>query len=459
MGRNEAGGSEFLDGLTYQLLVERANDGVVIIQDQTLQYVNPRIEEILGYTAPEMIGTEFTDYLHPEDHPLVAERYRRRMAGEEVPSIYETRTRNKSGEYVPVELNAGLLTYKGRPADVVLVRDIRERRSSEDALREANRKIEQLHQAAYRLADCVDEDEVCRQTIKAAEEILAFTKCTLDIVEGDRLVVKATSNGLGPGESQDAPIEGGGLASETLRTGKTYVFGTLDEVPTARPTHSDLQSGISVPVGSFGVFQVASTEPNAFSSDDARMLELLVRHTAEALERLRLHHELEEQATHDPLTGVYNRRYFTDRIGRELERSRRYEHSLAFLMIDINGFKAVNDTLGHQAGDRVLCDVAGAIQEELRSVDNVIRYGGDEFLAVLPETNGEADLIAARLQEAIETRSRNGEFSSLPISLAVGMAYWAPDGSMSLDDVLRLADARMYEAKNGAAPGTEPDAD
>ncbi len=456
MAKNGSGDAEFLDGLTYQLLVERANDGVVIIQDETLHYVNPRIEEIFGYTASEMVGTEFTDYLHPEDHPLVAERYRRRMEGEEVPSIYETRARSKSGEYVSVELNAGILTYRGRPADVVFVRDVSERRGSEQALREANRKIEQLHQAAYRLADCGDEDEVCRQTVKAAEEILSFSKCTLDIVEGDRLVVKATSNGLGPGESRDAPLEGGGLASETLRTGKTYVFGTLDEVPTARPTHSDLQSGISLPVSTFGVFQVAATEPNAFSSDDARLLELIVRHTAEALERLRLQQELEEQATHDPLTGVYNRRYFTDRIGKELERSRRYEHPLAFLMIDINGFKAVNDTLGHQAGDRVLCDVAGAIQEELRSVDIVIRYGGDEFLAVLPETNGEADVIAARLQEAIEVRSRNGEFSSLPVSLAVGMAYWSPGGSTSLDDVLRLADSRMYEAKNAGAPADQP---
>jgi len=455
MGRKKSDSQEPLDEIIYQLLVERSSDGVAVFQDELLRYVNPRIEALLGYSAQEMIGTAFAEYLHPDDRPAVAERYRQRMAGEPVPAIYEIRARSKSGEYIPVEINAGVLPYNGKPADVVLVRDVRERRSSQEALLEANRKIEQLHQAAYRLADCEDVSDVYRETVRFAEEILEFSKCTLDIVEGGRLVVKAMSGGLSAGDSLDAPLDGDSLAAETLRTGQTYVFGTIDEVPTARPTHTDFQSGISLPIGSFGVFQVASAEANAFAADDARLLGLLVRHSAEALERLRLQHELEEQATHDPLTGVYNRRHFTDRIGKELERSKRYEHPLAFLMIDINGFKAVNDTFGHQMGDQVLCDVAQAIQEELRSVDIVIRYGGDEFLTVLPETNGEADVIADRLQRAIERRSKNGEFSSLPITLAVGMAYWSPQDSMSLEDVLRKADARMYEAKNGAAPAAE----
>jgi len=452
MGENKPNRSGLLDGRTYQQLMERASDGVVIIQNEILQYINPQFEEMLDYTAGEIVGTRFMEHVHPDDADALLERYRRRLAGEPVPSVYETRLRRKSGGYMPVEINAGIFPYNGAPADVIFIRDITERKRTEDALRAANRKIEQLHQAAYRFAECRTEDEIYEETIRAAQEILGFPKCSLDIVEGDRLVVKATSDGLGPGESRDAPIEAGGLAAETLRTGKTTVFGTIDEVPIARPAHAGFQSGISLPVGHFGVFQVGASATNAFTADDARLLELLVRHTAEALERVRLHRKLEEQATHDALTGVYNRRYFDDRIGKELARSKRYDHPLAFLMIDIDGFKAINDSLGHQAGDRVLCRVAQAIQEELRSVDIVIRYGGDEFLAVLPETNGEADIIAERLQQAIERRGRTGEFCSTPITLAVGMAYWMPDEAMSLDDVLRLADDRMYASKNGDGP-------
>jgi diguanylate cyclase (GGDEF)-like protein/PAS domain S-box-containing protein len=453
MHGNESRDDLTLDAETYRLLVERSSDGVAVIQEGLLRYVNPRIEELLGYAATELTGTEFAEHLHPDDRAAVEERYRLRMAGKPVSPIYEIRVRSKSGEYVPIEINAGILPYEGRPADFALVRDIRDRKRTEEALREATRKVEQLHQAAYRLADAASEEEIYRETVHAAEEILSFSKCTLDIVEGNRLVVKATSNGIGPGESQDAPLESETLAAETLRTGETYVFGSLEEVPAARPTHSDFHSGISLPLGRFGIFQVASTEPDAFTREDARLLELLVRHAAEALERLRLHRRLEEQATHDPLTGVYNRRHFTDGIGKELERSRRYEHPLAFLMIDINGFKAINDTFGHQVGDAVLCNVARAIEEELRSVDIVIRYGGDEFLAVLPETDREANATAARLKDAIERRARDEEFSPIPISLAIGVACWSPDGEATLDDVLREADDQMYAAKGRSVVG------
>ena len=443
-----------LDSATYRLLVERSNDGIAVIQDGVIRYVNARIEELLGHPADEVIDAALVEYVHPDDRALVSERYEMRMAGEAAPIIYEIRVRTATGEHIPVEINAGITSFEARPADVILVRDVRSRRRTEDTLRDVNRKVEQLHQAAYRLADAKAADDVYRETVRSAEVILAFTKCTLDILEGDRLVVKATSGGIVPGESQDAPLEQGGLAAETLRTKETYVFGSLAEVPVARPTHSDFQSGISVPIGDFGVFQAASKERDAFSHEDARLLGLLVRHAAEALERIRLHSELEEQATRDPLTGVFNRRHFTERIGEELERSRRYEHPLAFLMLDINGFKTVNDTYGHQTGDLVLQGVARGIEDELRSVDIVIRYGGDEFLVVLPETNGEADIIAERLQKAIEERSKDESFSPVPVSLAIGVAYWAPDGAESLDDVLRIADARMYEAKRQWAEKT-----
>jgi PAS domain S-box-containing protein len=111
----------------YRGVVERASDGITIIQDKILKYVNPRLAEMRGDTVERILGTPFTDYVHPEALPEVIDRYKRRMAGEKVAQVYETTLRRKDGSKVYAELNAGMITYQGEPADLVIVRDITER--------------------------------------------------------------------------------------------------------------------------------------------------------------------------------------------------------------------------------------------------------------------------------------------------------------------------------------------
>ena len=321
-----------------------------------------------------------------------------------------------------------------------------ERKRAEEALRESKRKIESLHGIACQADACETEDEIYRLTVKAAERILDFSMCTLDIVEDDKLVVKATSSDLPPEASRKRDLDEG-LAGKTYRTGETTVFGSLDEVPEATPTREDFKSGISVPIGDIGVFQVASTEANAFSKDDARLLELLLGHTTEGIKRIRLQNQLREQATRDPLTGVYNRRYFTQVIESELERSKRYNHPIGFLIIDVNRFKEINDRFGHQIGDTVLQEIANLLQEQMREVDIVIRYGGDEFLTVLPETDGEIRAVKQRILEAVLHWNEMKALVDFPVTLSIGGAYWSPESSETVEEVLAKADSRMYEDK------------
>ncbi|MEA3310967.1 MAG: PAS domain S-box protein, partial [candidate division WOR-3 bacterium] len=143
----------------YRNLVERANDGITIIQDTLLKYVNPRLPHLLGYSVEEMLNTPFTAYIDPEELPKVNERYRRRMAGEDVPSIYETIIRHKNGSKIYVEFNAGIVTYQGKPADLVFVRYITERKMVEEALRESEELYRTLVNSAEEGICLVDSDE------------------------------------------------------------------------------------------------------------------------------------------------------------------------------------------------------------------------------------------------------------------------------------------------------------
>ncbi|MBW1717007.1 MAG: PAS domain S-box protein [Deltaproteobacteria bacterium] len=127
----------------YRNLVERANDGIAIVQDNLLKYLNPRLAEIGGYTADEVIDTPFTDYIFPDQVPKVVEYYKRRMAGDETVSTYESALRHRDGSKIDVEFNTGLITYQERPAVLGIIRDMTERKRLEAQLQQAQ-KMEAL---------------------------------------------------------------------------------------------------------------------------------------------------------------------------------------------------------------------------------------------------------------------------------------------------------------------------
>lgn len=150
-----------------------------------------------------------------------------------------------------------------------------------------------------------------------------------------------------------------------------------------------------------------------------------------------------ELARHDPLTGLLNRAAFDARLNEEFLRARRHGRELALVMFDVDGFKAVNDRLGHPAGDRVLIAVARALQSSFRQSDGVFRYGGDEFVAVCPETSGAAiENVLQRLQSRLQTIE--GEIGG--ISLSWGIADLTAELNTAAQ-LITLADERLYECK------------
>ena len=126
----------------YSALVENSRDGIVILQDGVMKFVNTASLEIVGYTPEELLGIDFLKVVTPEDREMVMKRYADRMAGKEVPSIYEIALIRKDGITVPVEVNATFINYEGRPADLVVIRDITERKRAEEELRRSNQELE-----------------------------------------------------------------------------------------------------------------------------------------------------------------------------------------------------------------------------------------------------------------------------------------------------------------------------
>jgi diguanylate cyclase (GGDEF)-like protein len=156
--------------------------------------------------------------------------------------------------------------------------------------------------------------------------------------------------------------------------------------------------------------------------------------------------ELKRQASHDPLTGLKNRRRFGEDLRTELARSRREQTVGAVLMLDLDNFKQVNDTLGHPAGDRTIADIAAVLSKRMRATDVVARLGGDEFAIVLPRCDlDEAEEVADAIATAIRLHIPPGK-AAPPITASIGVATFGP-GTESDDTVLSAADTAMYEAK------------
>ncbi len=366
-----------------------------------------------------------------------------------------------AGDYIVKDVGGGYLELLPSVIEKVLQKRcvIKEKQRAEKALRDCGNKLEKLHEIARRLAACINEEEIYHLAIEAAKKILTFSFCSLGIVEGEQIVTKMSYPPPLHGKSQSTSVDEG-LTGKTYRNGKTYVLGEMRKAQKTQPSRTEYLSLISAPIGDLGVFQVASIEPDAFSEDDARLLELLLGHTASAIKRIRLQNELKEQAIHDPLTGLHNRYYLNQVLDQEGKRSKRYNHCMAFLMIDVNRFKEINDRYGHHVGDEVLREIASLLRKAVRDIDIVVRYGGDEFLVILLETNGEVDTVKRRIAKKITLQNKKNARFDFPVTLSIGSAYWDPHDSHSVDEILNEADRLMYEDKkrhNGHAAGESHD--
>jgi diguanylate cyclase (GGDEF)-like protein len=201
---------------------------------------------------------------------------------------------------------------------------------------------------------------------------------------------------------------------------------------------------------SIGIMAVDSyTDFAHFPAEEIEMLSAIARQASVLIENARLHEQVEQQAIADPLTGLYNHRHLHERLEQEIARAKRTGRSVAVLMLDIDNMKLINDTYGHQVGDEALRLLASALQSSCRSEDIPGRYGGDEFMVILPEADGaEAERIGERVQAGLADSYVEGESKDgcVPVRVSMGIACYPSDATV-MHELVALADSALYRSK------------
>jgi len=299
--------------------------------------------------------------------------------------------------------------------------------------------------------------------VSNSKDLLQSERASLLLLddESNELILKAAS-GLATDPSLVGPISvGEGVSGEVINTGKPLIVTDVrssGRKPAPPERSYKTESFISYPitiggrkVGVLNVTDKSSGQP--FNEIDLTLLDMIGPQMAVALERA----EWQERATEfqlmsitDALTGLPNRRYLEERLAEELNRSKRYDYPMSFLMIDIDDFKAYNDKNGHQAGDLALQITAHCLKAALRAADVASRYGGEEFCILLPQTAlSEAGTIADRIRHRVNTTHYpHGKSQPLGrVTISVGVSTFSPIVNTS-ETVIAAADRALYHAKS-----------
>jgi len=279
--------------------------------------------------------------------------------------------------------------------------------------------------------------------------------------ETKRLVAKASAAG-GAQDATSFTLEPGeGIA------GKVFLSGESAWIPDVKGSPEfqyygvlprDVRSFLCVPLlskgKSIGVLMLHHSKPNAFEPELLPTMRVLASYLAIAMENAELFGFVKSLAEKDSLTLLYNHGAFHEKLAIELERSSRYNRPMAVIMLDLDGFKEINDTYGHTTGDRVLVLVAGALGAHLRKTDIAARYGGDEFAVILPETDlAQAAVIASRIAEGIAGGRLEADSDSVvSFTASIGYAACGPESS-DRGQILTIADRLMYDSKRRGRGG------
>ena len=322
-------------------------------------------------------------------------------------------------------------------------------------------EIAVFHELGKALTSSLHLDQVLRTIMEKINEVLRPDTWSLLLMDEEKKELYfEIATGTGAGALRDVRIPvGQGIAGWVAQSGEAVVvpdtsqdsrfFAQVDE-----RTRMETRSIVAVPVRfreqCLGVIELINcVGPEGFSSRDLALLEALADYAAIAIENARHVHRIHELTITDDCTTLYNARHMNLILDTEIYRSQRYSFEFSLIFIDLDHFKAVNDTHGHLVGSRLLGEIGSAVKGNCRLIDFAFRYGGDEFVILLPQTSKEnAVRVAHRLLKLIsETVWLKDSGLNIKITASIGVASFPTDSKTKVE-LLHMADEAMYSVKN-----------
>tara|TARA_B110000196_G_scaffold55676_1_gene46102 strand:+ start:810 stop:2507 length:1698 start_codon:yes stop_codon:yes gene_type:complete len=281
------------------------------------------------------------------------------------------------------------------------------------------------------------EDSEKKATIKLIDGIKKY------LPQENKFNINGTINGL--------PYTNNALINSSNSTFNLFRFSSTEDFTVT--ANNFIGGPVYINEKLWGAIMLENFSKNPFKENDEKLLLLIIRAMQASMLWYTEYQNMYENAIKDGLTGLLNHKTFMDRARQEIERARRFQHHLVFLMYDLDKFKRINDTLGHPYGDYVIGATAKIIKDNVRSIDLVARYGGEEFAVVLVNTNTEsAMMVAQRIVDNIADYNFNIDDKEVNMTISSGLSEY-PNDSDTLSDLIQFADEGLYKTKDSGGNG------
>jgi diguanylate cyclase (GGDEF)-like protein/putative nucleotidyltransferase with HDIG domain len=356
------------------------------------------------------------------------------------------------------EISAQGLDYEANGIDDRLVLDDGNSTNYVEQIKQANREVFTLYSLAREFSSSLDLDETLMLFADKVKEFVPYDSIAISLLNSDRESADiAYAGGKNNSLFADRKVKlGQGATGYVLKKEKPVVNvdPALDLSFTPDESVADYRIMATLPLFAedklIGAVSLYSCTLENYQDEHIRLLETISHIAADAINVSLQHAEAESHALTDAMTGLPNARSLRIQFDKEVMRATRGGKKFQLLVMDLDGFKAVNDNFGHKTGDQMLKAVGGILKDQLREYDFLARYGGDEFIAIVPETDAEQiNSLNERITEAVvgfKLQAANGGYASVGVSLG---ASSFPEHGESLDSLIEAADKQMYIAKEG----------